>query len=368
MMEEARPIEKGFWQSVGTIVAAATSWVFLSVILAVAFTVAVIECTSLGPLFVPNILSAWALACLAGTFLTVLLERHQAKRTKPSKGNQLTRRQAVVLVVVGLIVIPAMLGTGTLKREFDEQRNAHMAEEARNRFAVAMYSGMGPEFELEAVNQTLKELEDSFQQLRHTWVLPETVDKIRVWLLRNLQDYQSITGKQDAGGHAFCPSEFGPVIVIPLEKAPNATADDNFSRTPMHEMVHALMCQSLGEEAFYALPRWFHEGMAERYEMEGFSRVMLRIEKRALLWLNRHRLMASDRFCAIRLGATDVLERALFYETSREFVNSLEARHGLYSLNLVLDDVRTGATFKESMERRLGGSCNELYTRWRDSF
>ena len=368
MMEEAQPVEKGFWHSVGTIVAVAASWVFLSGILAVAFTVAVIERTSLGPLFVPNILTAWALACLAGTLLTVLLERHKAQRTKPHEGNRLTRRQAVVLVVVGLIAIPAILGAGTLKQEFEEQRNAHMAEEARNRFAVVMYSGMGPEFELEAVNQTLKELEDSFQRLRHTWALPETVDKISVWLLRNLQDYQSITGKQDASGHVFCPTELGPVIVIPLEKAPSATTDDNFSRTPMHEMVHALMCQSLGEEAFYDLPRWFHEGMAERYEMEGFSRVMMRVQKRALLWLNRHRLMAPDRFCAIQGGATELLKRALFYETSGEFVNSLEVKHGLYSLNFILDDVRTGATFKESMERRLRGSCNELYTRWRDSF
>ena len=368
MMEETRPVENGLWHGVATIVAVAASWIFLSVVLAVAFTIAVIERTSLGPLFVPNILTAWVLACLAGTFLTVLLERQNAKRTKPSKGNQLTRRQAVVLIIVGLIAIPVMFGVGALKREFEEQRNAHVAEEAKNRFAVAMYAGLGPEFEVEAVNQTLKELEDSFQRLRHTWVLPETADKIRVWLLRNLRDYQSITGKQDAGGHAFCPSEFGPVIVIPLENAPSATADDNFSRTPMHEMVHALMCQSLGEEAFYALPRWFHEGMAQRYEMEGFLRIMLRVEKRALLWLNRHRLMAPDRFCAIRLGTTDVLERALFYETSREFVNSLEARHGLDALNLILDDVRTGTTFNESMERRLGGSCNDLYSRWRDSF
>ncbi len=367
-MEEARPAEKGFWHSVGTIVAVAASWVFLSVVLAVAFTIVAIERTSLGPLFVPNILKAWTLACLAGTFLTVLLERHKANQTKPSKGNQLTRRQAVVLVVVGLIVIPAILGVGTLKREFEEHRNAQTAEVAKNRFAVAMYSGMGPEFELEAVNQTLKELEDSFQRLRHTWVFPETVDKISVWLLRNLQDYQSTTGKQDAAGHAFCPSEFGPVIVIPLEKAPTAAADDNFSRTPMHEMVHALMCQSLGEEAFYAVPRWFHEGTAERYEMEGFLRIMPRVEKRALLWLNRHRLMAPDGFCAMRLGATDVLERARFYETSREFVGSLETSHGLDALNLILDDVRAGTTFNESMERRLGGSCSELYSRWKGSF
>lgn len=368
MMEEAQPVGKRFLHRVATIVAVAASWVFLTVIFAVAFAIVAIEQASLGPQFVSSILKAWALACVAGTFLTILLERHRVKRTKPSKGNQLTRRQAVVWVIVGLIAIPAMLGVGTLKLEFEEQRNAQTAEVARNRFVVAMYSDLGPEFGREAVNQTLKELEDSFQRLRHTWVLPETVDKIRVWLLRNLQDYQSITGKQDAAGHALCPPQLGPVIVIPLEKAPTAWADDNFSRTPMHEMVHALMCQSLGQEAFYAIPRWFHEGMAERYEIEGYPRIMLRVQKRAMLWLNRHRLMAPDEFCAMELSATGVLERALFYEASREFLNSLEASHGLDTLNRILDDVRAGTTFNESMERRLGGSCRELYSRWRVSF
>lgn len=367
-MKEVLSVQKGFWLRVGTVVSAATSWIFLSAILALALTIPVIERTPLGPLFIPTILTAWALACLAGIVLTVLLERQKARRTKPSKAKPVTRRQAVALVVVGLLIISAMFGVGIVKREFEEHSNAHTAEVARNRFAVVMYSGMGPEFELEAVNQTLKELEDSFQRLRHTWVLPKPTDKIRVWLLRNLQDYQLTTGKQDAGGHAFCPSEFGPVIVIPLERAPSAATDDNFTRTPVHEMVHALMCQSLGEEAFYGLPRWYHEGMAERYEMEGFLRFMLRVEKRALLWLNRHRLMVPEEFCALRLGTTDVLERARFYETSREFVNSLEAGHGLDALNLIVNDVRTGTTFNESMERRLGGSCSELYSTWRDSF
>ena len=255
-----------------------------------------------------------------------------------------------------------------MKREFEEKKNAVTAEEARDRFALTLYPGSGPEFNPEAVNQTLRELEDSFHRLQDIWVLPETADKIRVWLFRNLQDYQTITGNQDAGGHASCPSEVGPAIVIPLERAPSAATDDNFSRTPMHEMVHALMCQSLGNEAFYSMPRWFLEGMAERYEMEGIARIMSRVEMRARLWLSRHSLMAPDRFCARRLTARDELERALFYETSREFANSLEARHGIEALNLVVDDVRTGVTFDESMEKRMGGSCNELYMRWKDSF
>ena len=265
-------------------------------------------------------------------------------------------------------MFPAMFGASTVKREFEERKNAITAKEARIRFAVTLYPGLGPEFNPEAVNQTLRELEDSFQRLQNTWVLPEMSNKIRVWLFRNLQDYQTITGNQDAGGHASCPSELGPAIVIPLERAPSAATDDNFSRTPMHEMVHALMCQSLGNEAFYSIPRWYLEGVAQRYEMEGISRIMSRVQKRTSLWLSKTSLMAPDRFCARRLRTRDELEHALFYETSREFVNSLEARHGIEALNLMADDVRTGATFNESLEKRMGGSCNELYMKWKVSF
>ena len=368
MMEEAQSAEKGIRHSIGTIVSATASWVFLSAVLAMLFTIVAIEWTTLGSLFIPRIYSAWAMASLAGALLTFLLERQKAKRTRPSNGKPLTRRQVLVLAIGGLLMVSAMLGVGPVKRELEEKRNAVAAEEARGRFAIILYPGPGPGFNPEAVNQTLRELEESFHRLQDIWVSPETADKIRVWLFRNLQDYQTITGNQDASGHASCPSEFGPTIVIPLERAPSTATDDNFSRTPMHEMVHALMCQSLGREDFYSMPRWFLEGMAERYEMEGIARIMFRVERRAMLWLSRHNLMVPDRFCARRLRARDGVERALFYETSREFVNSLEARHGIEALNLVVDDIRRGATFNESMEKRMGGSCNELYMRWKGSF
>ena len=359
---------KDIRKHIGTIASAVVSWLFLSAVLALSFTIITIEWTPLGPLFIPRILSAWALASLFGALLTYLTERQMAKRTKPYKTRPLTRRQFLMLAILGLLMVSTILGVGTVKREFEEKRNAVRAEEARDRFALNLYPGPSPEFKPEAVNQTLRELEDSFQRLRGTWVLPETADQIKVWLLRDLQDYQTTTGDPDAGGHASCLSESGPVIVIPLERAPSAVTDDNLSRTPIHEMVHAMMCQSLGEEAFYSMPRWFLEGMAERYAMEGIARIMTRVEQKANLWLKRHRLMSPDRFCANPLRARNGLDRALLYETSREFVKSLEARHGIKALNLVVDDVRAGVTFDEGMEKRLGGSCEDLYMRWKGSF
>ena len=167
-MEESRSAEKGIRYGVGTIASAVGSWVFLSAVLALAFTIVAIEWTALGPLFMPSTLSAWALASLAGALLTFLLERQKAKRTILSKRKPLTRKQTLVLAIVGLLMIPAMLRVGTVKREFEERKNAVTAEEARDRFAVILYRSPGPEFNPEAVNQPLREMEDSFRRLEDT--------------------------------------------------------------------------------------------------------------------------------------------------------------------------------------------------------
>ena len=366
-MVEARSSERVIWHGAATIASAIASWVCLSAVIGLTLTLVTIEWTVLGPLFIPRIMSAWALASLAAALPTYGLKRSRAKRSKSSKGEPLTGKQLILLAFVGLLMISAVLIVGTVRRELAEKNNATAAEVARDRFTMTLYPSLGPEFNPEAVNQTLRELEDSYQRLHDLWVLPDAADKIKIWLFRTVDDYQAITGNDDAGGHAMCPSESGPVVVIPVEKAPSVENDDHLSRTPIHEMIHALMCQSLGNEAFYSVPRWFHEGIAERYEMEGIARMIFRVEKRAILWLNRHFLMAPDRFCAIRLQSRGELESALFYETSREFVNSLAARHGLEALNVVVDDVRMGETFNSSMENRLGGTCNDLYMQWKSS-
>ena len=159
-MEEARSAGKEIRHSVGTIASAVASWVFLSAVLAPALTIVAIEscyrADSTRAAVHARILSAWALASLAGALLTFFLERQKAKRTISSKGKPLTRKQILVLAIVGLLMVPAMLGVGTVKREFEEKKNAVTADEARDRFAVILYLGPGPELNPEAVNQTLR--------------------------------------------------------------------------------------------------------------------------------------------------------------------------------------------------------------------
>lgn len=351
---------------VARIASAVISWGACSAVCALAFAIPVIDRVTLGPSFMNSILFASVLALVPGAFIAFLLGRCKRTPPKPSKEWPFNRKQTLILVIsVSLLLgIVSMLSTWALQSR--EDGNAAKAEEARTRFVVVSYTGTGPGFSSEAVNQTLAELEDSFQKLKDNWEFPEMADRISVWLFRDLQDYQAATGAQDAAGHAYCTAEHGAVIVVPLEKAPSSAIEVDSSRTPTHEMVHALMCQSLGSEAFYSIPRWFHEGLAEQYAMEGLARIIPRVKKRVALWFNRENLMETDRFCALRLKTIDIVEFLLFYETAREFVNSLEARYNERSLNLVVGDVRTGLTFDESMQTRFGGTCNELYSRWKD--
>ena len=98
--EEAPSAAKEMRHIVRTIASAAASWVFLSAVLSLALTIVAIEWTALGPLFIPRIFSAWALASLAGALLTFLLERQKAKQPTPSKGKPLTRVNANLILSI----------------------------------------------------------------------------------------------------------------------------------------------------------------------------------------------------------------------------------------------------------------------------
>ena len=368
-IEKARQPRGTIREKVRRAASAVSTWVFFSVLLATMFTIPTIEWVPLGARFVPSIMAAGALGLLTGVIVTAKFERKKPVEHQSFKW-PFSRKATAILAVAGLLVIPAMPLSGMVEREFKEWRNSGKAEEAKRRFAVTSYLGNGPEFETEAVNQTLWELEDSYQRLQDNWTLPQDVSKIRVSLFRNLGEYQLRMGKDYVVGHASCPDEYGPEVAVPLEEAPSASRNDSLSQTPMHEMVHGMMCQSLGETRFYSVPRWFLEGMAEWYETEGMdpARFLLRAEKRARLWFNKNNLTEPYIFCALRFNSRDGAERRTFYETSREFVNSLESSHGIDSLNRLVDDVGAGATFEESIEKRFGGNCEELYTLWMNSF
>ena len=78
------------------------------------------------------------------------------------------------------------------------------------------------------------------------------------------------------------------------------------------------------------IPRWFHEGTAQRYEVDGHARIGMRTINRVRTWLSNDEFLAEDRFCAKRFNPRDAREQSIFYRTSLEFTRHLDTktRHG----------------------------------------
>ena len=267
------------------------------------------------------------------------------------------------VVTLSIVAIPL---TGAADREIQEWMNRKAAEDSQQTFKVVHHLKDGGSFDEEAVNQTLAELEDSYEKLKNEWALPDD-PRIFVHMYGDLNAYQGYTGLLDAAGHVSCTEE-GPAISIPLEKAPSASSSDNWTRTPAHEVTHALLCLSLGREAFRSIPRWFHEGTAQRYEVQGFSRSRMRVQNRAQTWLSKDKFLAPERFCTKWFILQDPQEQSMLYRTSLEFTKSLDAKYGAENVNLLVDYVRRGAELNDGMLREFGGTCESLYEEWKASF
>ena len=216
------------------------------------------------------------------------------------------------------------------------------------------------------LERTLAEFERARRRLLDEWSQPKENSRIPLYLYNNRTEFLAGWGLKEAAGAAAC-LETGPIIGLPLEQASQTGTEQPASNTPLHEMVHAMMCQSLGKNSFYSVPRWFHEGMAELYSEEGISRWHKRILNRLLIWKYRQDLMPPDTFCNYEAGGS-AAEVSRFYATTWEFLRSLDGRYGRHALTRIIDLVASGATFEDSLLKQLGGTCSELYTEWIRAF
>ena len=151
-----------------------------------------------------------------------------------------------------------------------------------------------------------------------------------------------------------------------LEEASNVFEELPASRIPLHEMVHATWCQKLGQGSYRAIPKWFHEGMAQWYDSTSFRQFLDRALNRWVVWLSRESRMSVERFCGYTSGGSRA-EIGLLYGTSWEFIRSLEKDYGIERLNAVIGDVGAGKDFDDSLRDRIGGTCAELYKEWSQS-
>ena len=145
------------------------------------------------------------------------------------------------------------------------------------------------------------------------------------------------------------------------------TGGPDLSPAPLHEMVHAMVCQSVGAEAMISIPSWYHEGLAQLHSMRGIARVGDRVFSRLVVRFRRGGRLPPDRFCFGRPVSSSA-GAALFYGVAWEFVRFLSAQHGVDDLNGVVTDVADGMRFRDSLLSKFGGDCTDLYGRWLESW
>ena len=105
-----------------------------------------------------------------------------------------------------------------------------------------------------------------------------------------------------------------------------------------------------------------------RYHTGGFKRFWVRGIFRVRTWLKRNEFIEREDFCYKHPSRMDDEQESILYVSALEFVRFLESEQSIDTLNLIIDDVGTGSTFDESVQIRLGETCEELYRRWKDSF
>ena len=124
-------------------------------------------------------------------------------------------------------------------------------------------------------------------------------------------------------------------------------------------------CMPLGARSWEKPPsipfqHGFMRGWPSVSQNGGWRQVYSRPFNRGLVWINREGLLPANEFCGFEPNDHPD-EVALFYGTSYEFIRSLEAKHGIKQLNVIVDDIEVGIGFEESLHDRLGGTCGELY-------
>lgn len=339
------------------------NFVLSATVLAVLLGLIVLATIPLGPNFTPIFVGV---VPTASVLLAIIIEWKvaPASRRRFARRSGSARRQvswhimALVIVVMGVLLIVAL--TPTL---LERSRRSDDADEALQNFVLVSDTTL----EDAGLTRTLAELERARRTLEGAWPIGEA-SPIRLAVFRNREEYLSITrapGWSDGGTR--CLPE-GPLIAVPSEKAEGILTETAPSATPHHEMVHAQMCQSLGWQSFYSIPRWFHEGLAQLYSKNGLRQFPDRTMNRIWVWFKRDQLMAPSSFCIYKAEGS-LSEVQLFYATTWEFTRWLARQYGLEALEAAAQAVEPEKPLDEALATYyLGSSCQELYEAWRRSF
>ena len=350
----------------GRILSVPLRWLWKAISVAVPFVtflfligLTAVELIPLGPGFGMLAFIVPVMAVVATILIKVIPAISAGSRRRAQARPARRRRELLALIpLLALLVIAAAIIAPTM---FDRlSRNAD-AKSALDSFVLEQRQDV----EAHGLERTLAELERARRSLSEEWTVPDDAPPISLEILQDIESYRRTRDEGWSTGFVMC-NEDGVTIVVPAESASGMLREYQHSGTPMHEMTHSVICQIVGREAFFSIQLWFHEGMAQFYQNEPATKLFDRAFNRIIVWLKRDDLPSPERFCDYRLDGPGH-EIELFYQTSWEFVRSLEAESGRATINAIVTDIAAGETFDHGMERRLGGVCADLYAKWTES-
>ena len=270
------------------------------------------------------------------------------------------------MIIYCLAVILAVLVIVAAVYAIQDAWIHHDAARASQEFTVMHSTSVREEEHAPDIRATLAEFERARRRLLKVWPTHHRDGQITVQLFSSATEYQEFMGRDDVFGSAWCHAH-GSTIAVPLEEGAKWYEEKDVSTTPMHEMVHAEMCRMLGPNAYHAIPRWFHEGLAELHSNRGARQKVGRVMNRVYVRWNKEKLTSPSQFCKPSPQIADE-GRRWFYITSWEFVRTLESHHGKNALDRVLSRTKSGTPFNDNLVKEIGGSCLSLYQDWLSSF
>ena len=334
-------------------------WSLLWPLFGLLFLVAVLETIPLGSRFDVSITVALIASALVALLLAIRLV------CSPSRRRVTLSRRAELLIVVGGMLLLVGISVGTLIGGpiLERGPRAADADAARQRFVVPDTS----RFPSDDVERALGEFERAARRFEGLWPSMEGRGPVVLELYPNVEAYRTERGLQWSRGSVEC-REHETVISVPLGNTSGImTEGPHPSSVPMHEMVHAMVCQRLGARSMLSVPSWFHEGLAQLHAKQGVARVGDRVFNRLVVWVKRGDRLSPERLCYGK-PSTSSAEPSYFYEVSWEFIRYLGVHHGVDDLNGVVKDVGAGMGFRDSLLARFGGDCTSHYSKWLESW
>jgi hypothetical protein len=184
-------------------------------------------------------------------------------------------------------------------------------------------------------------LEAELRRLRASWFPPAGHTKRITVDVLSWEDFQNYTGSE------YILGLFTNKLFLPIANVEHFIPEVVAIMT--HELTHALIAEATNNLA----PRWFHEALASRLEMDETSR-------------NAFQIYRDERFLTVSLldavagGSPDpelIVESYQIGETTLRFV---EAKYGKAAIARMIAAFRNGATTDEAVRIATNGSVADL--------